>query len=297
MDSPENLFAQHQALLALLLDHIRDHAVVEVDAGGHFIAINRSMMRVFGYGEDELKGASMGLFYPPEHRSPERVADLLAIASRRGRVEEQVTYQRRNGQRFQGHTVIVPIAATGNYAVVVRDLAVLIATHDQLHALATADQLTGLANRQHLYDLGRVEYRRWKRYRVPLSMVIAEIADYKIIRDKYGNDEAEQVLRDMADVLRQCVRDVDMVAHLEGGVFAALLFSTPQEGAAVLAERIRLALNRTDFTLGGKTAKIALNIAAQSANEAAADFDAFFRQGEEALARARARGGDTIELG
>lgn len=296
MDSPENLFSQHQALLSLLLEHIRDHAVVEVDAGGHFLNINRSMSRVFGYSKDELNGSSMALFYPPEHRSPERVADLLAIASRRGRVEEQVTYQRRNGQRFQGHTVIVP-TATGSYAVVVRDLAVLIATHDQLHALATADQLTGLANRQHLYDLGRVEYRRWKRYRVPLSMVIAEIADYKAIRDKYGNDEAEQILRDMSDVLRQCVRDVDMVAHLEGGVFTALLFSTPQEGAAVLAERIRLALNRTDFTLGGQTTKIPLNIAAQSANEAAADFDAFFRQGEEALARARNRGGDTIELG
>ena len=293
----QNLIAQHEALLGLLLEHIRDHALAEVDAGGSFVRINRSLVRVFGYDEGELKGGSLAMFYPPEQRRPERVAEIMSNAARHGRFEEQAAYQRRNGQRFQGYTVIVPIAGTGNFAVVVRDLAVLIATHDQLHALATADQLTGLANRQHLFDLGRVEYRRWKRYRVPLSLAVAEMAGFRDIAAVHGPEIAERALRDMADVLRQCVRDVDLVARIEGGVFAALLFSTPQEGAATLAERIRVALNKVDFDVAGKIIKIPLSIAALSANEAAADFDAFYRQAEEAVARARLRGGDSIELG
>lgn len=295
-DNP-NLVLQHEALLGLLLEHIRDHAVAEVDAGGSFTRINRSLTRVFGYSEDELKHSSMAMFYPPEYRSPERLADLLTIAKRRGRLEEQSTYQRRNGQRFQGYTVIVPIAGTDSFAVVVRDLAVLIATHDQLHALATSDQLTGLANRQHLFDLGRVEYRRWKRYRVPLSIVVAELAQLKEIAAAHGAEIADAVLRDMADVLRQCVRDVDLVARMEGGIFAALLFSTPEEGAVVLADRIRLALNRTDFKLPDRVTKLPLSISVLSANETAADFDAFYRQAEDALGRSKLRGGDDIEVG
>ena len=292
-----SLLQQHEILMNLLLEHVRDHALFEVDAGGSFIKVNRSMARVFGYSEEELKGGSFALFYPSEHRRPERVPDLLALAQRRGRVEEQATYQLRNGQRFQGYTVIVPIAGTGHYAVVVRDLAVLIATHDQLHALATADQITGLANRQHLFDLGRVEYRRWKRYRVPLCLVLAEIDQLKEIADIFGPEEADHVLRDMADVLRQCVRDVDMVSRMEGGIFASLLFSTPQEGAATLCERIRKALSRTEFTIGGTKRHLTLSLAALSANELAADFDAFYKQGEVVLERARLRGGNCIELG
>lgn len=292
-----SLVQQQESLLGLLLEHIRDHALVEVDAGGSFVRVNRSLSRVFGYSEAELQGASLALFYPPEHRRPERIADLLVLAGKRGRIEEQATYQRKNGQRFQGYTVIVPIGGTGNYAVVVRDLAILMATHDQLHALATSDQTTGLANRQHLFDLGRVEYRRWRRYRVPLSMVIAEVDIIKQISGTHGADAADGILRDMADVLRQCVRDVDLVARVEGGIFTALLFSTPCEGALTLAERIRKALYRTDFTLAGKPTRISLSLAAVAANDGVIDFDAFYRQAEEALARARLRGGDTIEAG
>ncbi len=293
---PLNLIQQQDALLGLLLDHVRDHALVEVDSAGNFIKLNRSLCRVFGYTEDELQGGSMAMFYPSEHRSPDRINDLLAVCTRRGRVEEQTTYQRKNGQRFQGYTVIVPVTGTENFAVVVRDLAILMATHDQLHALATNDQITGLANRQHLFDLGRVEYRRWKRYRVPLSMVMAEIDQLKAIIDAYGTEEADQILRDMADVLRQCVRDVDMVARMDGGVFTAMLFSTPGEGAITLAERIRKAMERTAFMVDGKPAKITLSLSAVAANDAAKDFDEFYKQGEEALVRSRARGGDTIEL-
>lgn len=294
---PSSLLREQDVLMNLLLEHVRDHALFEVDAGGSFIKVNKSLARVFGYGEDELKGGSFALFYPSEHRGPERVPDLLALASRRGRVEEQATYQRKNGQRFQGYTVIVPIAGTGHYAVVVRDLAVLIATHDQLHALATADQITGLANRQHLFDLGRVEYRRWKRYRVPLCLVLAEVDQLKEIADIFGPEEADDVLRDMADVLRQCVRDVDMVSRMEGGIFSCLLFSTPQEGAATLCERIRKALLRTEFTIGDNRRHLTLSLAAIAANELASDFDGFYRQSEVVLERARLRGGNCIELG
>lgn len=284
----------HDHLLRLLLEQVRDHAVFEIDEQGQLIGWNRSLQRVFGYSEEELAGAQLGLFLPPTQRSPEALADLLQAAQSRGRLELQRSFVRRSGQVFQGHCVMVPVDGAARMAVVIRDLSVLLATHDQLHALATSDQMTGLANRQHLFDLGRVEYRRWKRYRVPLSLLVLEVDRLSEITTGQSIEVADKIMRDIADILKESVRDVDLVARLDGGFFVGLLFSTPQEGAAILAERVRRNVNSTGFQLGYAPMHLSVSLAVLTANEAAADFDAFIVQAEQALAQAQAQGGDRI---
>lgn len=296
-DTPFVLAANpHEQLLHLLLEQIRDHAVLEMDAGGHLLGANRTMQRVFGYPPAELAGANMALFLPPDQRAPDAIANLLAQACSRGRLEQTMGFMRRNGQPFQGHCVIVPVAGSDHYIVVVRDLSILIASTEQLHALATADQMTGLANREHLFNLGRVEYRRWKRYRVPLSLLALEADGYQDIAAQRGLEVGDHLLRDIADILKQSVRDVDMIARLDGGLFVCLLFSTPQEGAAILGERIRQSVSQTQFVLGGERSRHSVSLAVLTANEGAGDFDAFVGQARSAMQRVQQQGGDRIYI-
>lgn len=286
----------HERVLALLLEHIRDHAVIELDAKGQVQNWNRSLGRVFGYAAEDMAGQSLLRLFPATRQSPDRVTEMLEAARRRGSFEEDGEFQRRNGQTFRAHTVVLHLAETDHFIAVIRDLAVLMASRDQLHALATADQLTGLANRQHIFDLGRVEYRRWKRYHVPLSLMLVDIDGFSALNAKYGETVGDSILRDLASIVRRTVRDVDLVARVENDTFAALLFSTPPEGAATLAERLRVAVNTADFAPQGVRVKFTVSLAAGTANNDAQDFDQFYEQVEKALTKAKARDGDCIEI-
>lgn len=290
----ETFLSQQERLLQLLLEQIRDHAVIELDAAGTILAWNRTLSRVFGYEREGATGQSLALFLPPDQRLPDRISFLLNPERWKTRSGQTMTFMRRDGKTFQGHAVLVPVAGSQRQVLVVRDLSVLLTTQDQLHSLATADQMTGLANRQHLFDLGRVEYRRWKRYRVPLSLLIFT-ADQFADRSRIEPPEiSDGWLRDLANILRRTVRDVDLVARLEGGMFMCLLFSTPLEGAAVLAERLRQTVNGSRFELDNGACQFSLSQAVLTANDAAADFDAFMAQARECLERVIRQGGDRI---
>jgi diguanylate cyclase (GGDEF)-like protein/PAS domain S-box-containing protein len=280
-------------LLRLLLEQVREHAVLEVDAGGQILSMNSSITRMFGFEGADLHGTDLGVLLPPERRDPDAIHSLLHRAKDTGRLQEQLMLRRKNGQNFQALLIAVPLGEQ-HFGIVIRDMAVLIATHEQFHALATLDQVTGLANRQHLFDLGRVEYRRWRRYKVPLSLVMVTLDQYEPLAKAQGHDIADGLLRDMADIMKQAVREVDLVAHLEGSEFVALLPSTTQEGAAVLAERIRRFVNQTTFKIANGERRLSASQSVLTANPAITDFDAFINSARATINQARAHGGDRI---
>lgn len=296
MSELHSLSGEHEHLLQLLLEHVRDHAVFEVDEGGTVTSWNRSVFRVFGYSEAEILNFNIAAIFPAEQRSPERIHEFFATARESGKFEGNLVFQRKTGARFNAHIVIIPVqhSQPQRFVVVIRDLAVLMATQDQLHGLATLDQLTGLANRQHMFDLGRVEYRRWRRYRVPMSMILCDVDHLRTINEKHGIEAGDSLLRDVSDLLRQSVREVDMVARLEGGMFCALLFSTPLEGACVLAERIRAVIGNTSFSFHGHIIRASASLSVTTANEGALDFDDFYKYTEAALLHVKKQGGDRL---
>lgn len=294
-DMPFSL-SEPEQLLQLLLDQVRDHAVFEVNEAGMVLSWNPSILRLFGYTPDDIVASDMVTFFPAAFRSPERVHDLLAVANTTGKFNDTLLLARKTGQHFNGQVVILRVSGVEppRYAVVIRDLTMLTASQDQLFGLATLDQLTGLSNRLHFFDMGRVEYRRWRRYRVPMSMVLCDVDRLRELNDKFGIEAGDSILRDVSDLLRQSVREVDLVARLDGGTFGAILFSTPLEGACVMAERVRAAVSNTQFNHCGKIIRSSACLAVTTANEGVLDFDGFYQQSEEALFKVKHQGGDRI---
>ena len=141
-----------------------------------------------------------------------------------------------------------------------------------------------------------MEYRRWKRYQVPLSLMLADIDGFGALNARYGEAVGDTLLRDVANIVRKSVRDVDLVARVENDTFAALLFSTPPEGAATLAERVRVGVANHTFTPQGLQVPLTISLTAITANVNAADFDQLYEQAEKGLQLARGRGGNCIEF-
>ncbi|HLO78427.1 MAG TPA: diguanylate cyclase [Magnetospirillum sp.] len=109
-------------------------------------------------------------------------------------------------------------------------------------ALATVDPLTGLANRQTMRTQLTGERDRAIRQRLPLSLALTDIDHFKKINDAYGHAQGDNVLRAVAQVLRNTVRPYDVVYRYGGEEFLICLPGTTVETGSQALERIRQAI-------------------------------------------------------
>ncbi|MBW7858977.1 MAG: diguanylate cyclase, partial [Leptonema sp. (in: Bacteria)] len=112
---------------------------------------------------------------------------------------------------------------------------------DFLENLSATDGLTGLANRRRFDEALDREWRRSARNHNQISLLMIDVDCFKAYNDKYGHLEGDQVLRYLATVIQTKMRrPPDLAARYGGEEFACILPETDQEGAASLAEQIRL---------------------------------------------------------
>ncbi len=116
---------------------------------------------------------------------------------------------------------------------------------EELLKLATTDGLTGISNRRVLFEAGEREAARINRYGGALSMLILDIDHFKKINDTWGHSSGDRVIKVMAQTISTCIRNQDMVGRIGGEEFVVLLPETGQDGALVIAERVRMAIQDT----------------------------------------------------
>jgi diguanylate cyclase (GGDEF)-like protein len=115
--------------------------------------------------------------------------------------------------------------------------------HRAVKRQAITDELTQLANRRSFAQTLGLEVRRAERFGDPLTLVLADLDDFKSINDSYGHQMGDVVLKAFADVLRANVRDFDVPARYGGEEFAILLPETELAGGEQLARRLLAALS------------------------------------------------------
>jgi diguanylate cyclase (GGDEF)-like protein len=114
--------------------------------------------------------------------------------------------------------------------------------HGMVERQALVDGLTGLANRRAASDALHAEAARAERLETPLSVVLADLDGFKEVNDEHGHAVGDAVLRAFADVLRDTLRESDLAGRWGGEEFLLLLPGADEEGAAQLAERVRIGL-------------------------------------------------------
>lgn len=119
----------------------------------------------------------------------------------------------------------------------------LVLTIERLRAEADRDYLTGLANRRRFRKALGQEVERWRRYRIPCSLLMLDVDHMKLINDAHGHPAGDRVIRLVASALTELSRDNDTAARLGGEEFALLLAGVGSEKALVAAERLRLAVS------------------------------------------------------
>lgn len=112
----------------------------------------------------------------------------------------------------------------------------------QLEVQSAADGLTGVKNRRAFNISLDKEFARAQRQHSPLSLVMLDVDWFKHFNDSFGHPAGDEALRAVAQIMQQNVRPYDVVARYGGEEFAAILPATDREGALVIAERCRRAI-------------------------------------------------------
>jgi diguanylate cyclase (GGDEF)-like protein/PAS domain S-box-containing protein len=134
----------------------------------------------------------------------------------------------------------------------------------ELLKLANSDPLTNLANRRYFFEYLDHEFRRIKRNRNDLSVLVLDVDYFKRINDTYGHHAGDQILVEVAQRIKNCLRESDLVARLGGEEFGVFLPDTTISGACCVANRICSAINNSAFMVGGNKINCSVSIGVSS---------------------------------
>jgi two-component system cell cycle response regulator len=122
-------------------------------------------------------------------------------------------------------------------------------TNELLERQATTDALTGIANRLKFNNAVAVEVSKARRHHVPLSLLMFDIDNFKLINDTFGHRAGDLALQGLATLVSAAMRPEDIFARWGGEEFVILLPYTDSEGAVNLAERLRHRIEMHPFSV------------------------------------------------
>jgi diguanylate cyclase (GGDEF)-like protein/PAS domain S-box-containing protein len=131
---------------------------------------------------------------------------------------------------------------------------------EEIQNLATTDDLTSLYNRRGFYEISRREVGRLQRYGRPFSVLFIDIDLFKQFNDQYSYAVGDQVLQWVADLLQSNVREIDVVGRYGGEEIVILLPEIDNSEAEEIAERIRIIIEKSHFSLGQDKLQITVSI-------------------------------------
>jgi diguanylate cyclase (GGDEF)-like protein len=213
--------------------------------------------------------------------------------------EEILKHRRALGQSL-GRDVGLRVAVLDHFVNINRQLKnphiIDLSLADRQDPLSTVDPRTGLWNARQFLAVLQKEIRRAKRYRLDLTMLYLDIDDFREINERHGELVGNILLREVAILIKNKIRDIDMAARLAGEEFGLILPETERMGAFLVAERIRQEMERHFLRrdVDGRPIAMTVTIGMAKYPEDAAIVDRLVRRAEEAMHQAKARGGNTV---
>ncbi len=253
-----------------------------------------SASRVLGFAPSQIEGTRFSDLIHPDDMT--RVLQFLSpIGDSEGQTGlTEFRLRRRDGEYVYTETLRTNLLQDPNVKGTVlntRDVTERKQFEEQLAHQAFHDSVTSLANRALFHDRVSHALQRQTREHEPISVLFMDLDDFKTINDSLGHAAGDQLLFEVGDRLKGCLRTADTAARLGGDEFAILL-EDGDEGvtAADVAERI-MDLMEEPFTLEGKEVYVRASVGIATADgDRAGDVEDLLRNADVAMYMAKERG-------
>lgn len=168
--------------------------------------------------------------------------------------------------------------------------------HEEIYRLMTMDALTQTHNRRYFNEALEREFQRSRRYRRALSLVMFDIDHFKSINDNHGHVAGDNVLRQLALVVKPRLRQQDVLARVGGEEFAVLLPEVESAGAVVAAEKVRRLVEAARFAVDQKDLACTVSVGVTSFDERMTTAQSLYETADKNLYEAK-RGGRNRVVG
>lgn len=300
---------QERAAISLATSEARFRATFEQAAIGichsslerRYIAVNRTFCEMLGYTRQELIGMPVWEIIHPEDRGDEpKFCDQLLSSEIESHAAEK-RYVRKDGRAIWVNRTLSLVrdysGAPLYFLRVVEDVTVRKRLEQELQALAATDALTGLPNRRSFMTRLEEEYARLRRFDTQQVAVLMLDLDYfKRINDTYGHAAGDEVLRQVATLIREEPRRVDLSARLGGEEFAIILAGSSAEAAREFAERLRRKIAAAAIVLEGKAIAVTVSIGVAAMMPSDESADVSLLRADAALYKAKDGGRNLVLL-
>lgn len=282
-------------------------AIISIDNGHRITLFSRAAERMFGQKFRALAGTPISHLFAG---GDSELVPLLKKLVKKRRVKHYETrMQGRSGEELMvdvAASVLDPVEGAKGYLFIIKDIAErkrleeeLLDSNKILEKLSITDGLTGLFNHRYFQKCLQEEFQRARRYKTRMAMIMLDLDDFKQVNDNYGHQVGNQALIQLADLIRDSIREVDTPARYGGEEFAVVLPQTNIEDALVVAGRIKEAIEKSirfQKIQPGLSLTASLGLASYPDSEAKNVVD-LIRYADDALFRAKQIGKNRIVIG
>jgi diguanylate cyclase (GGDEF)-like protein/PAS domain S-box-containing protein len=268
-----------------------DNALVGIyksTIGGELLFANKALLRMLEYdsAEEMARDGSVGYRY----KNPKDREVLIERLKKDGKVQnfefEAVTKS--------GKTKNILLSATLDGETLLGMMLEITERkqlESELEILATTDRLTQTYNRLKFEEIIRKEIEMARRYGHLLSIIILDIDHFKKVNDTYGHIAGDNVLKAVAGIVKETIRETDTLVRWGGEEFIIITPGTSLEGATELAERIRAAVENFDFDQV-KSVRISLGVTQFREHDTE---NTLLRRADDAMYTAKKKGRNRVE--
>jgi diguanylate cyclase (GGDEF)-like protein len=171
----------------------------------------------------------------------------------------------------------------------------LLKANKMLEDLSITDGLTGLHNYRYLRRVLDTEYKRARRYNHRFALLMLDIDRFKDVNDHYGHPCGDFILQQIGRLLKDCVRNTDIVTRYGGDEMAIILLEVSKALALEVSEKLRREVERHSFLWQGTTVKITVSIGVAAAlEEGIPDWNGLVNAADQALYQAKDGGRNRV---
>jgi diguanylate cyclase (GGDEF)-like protein len=164
-----------------------------------------------------------------------------------------------------------------------------ISLFNEIKMLSIHDGLTGVFNHVYSLDVVDLEVARAERYGVKFSIILVDVDNFKEVNDTYGHLAGDFILKGIARIFAQTLREIDVVGRYGGEEFVIMLPQTDSEAAVNAAERMRSAIEAEQFVHDEKIIRITISAGVATYCEGR-DTQLMIKTADDCLYRAKKEG-------
>ena len=166
--------------------------------------------------------------------------------------------------------------------------------YQEVERLAMTDSLTEMSTRRYFMERFEEELNRAKNRRSGLAFLMIDVDHFKKFNDQYGHMVGDQILREMGGIIKENIREIDIAGRYGGEEFCVVLPDTDEKGGVYVAERIRVAAEKTQIKSYDTKVNITISIGLAGFPKSGRTLPELIQKADKALYKAKESGRNQV---